>query len=180
MLNISLYLAINNYISWLSTWRFANLLYRCAAARIQIILTVAHVVEWKSLQTSPSVLDCSIWSPYHSIQYDLNHMYICTASVLYCSGQSPGRCSRYLTHLFPNSRWSLRMMASSLGDHGPCLICGLRWFRYLSRHCLPVRGAILTPMVDLIYSTCAVRSIIPFYVMVMHSLPVSIRIMSLY
>ena len=99
---------------------------------------------------------------------------------LYCSGQSPGRCSRYWTHLFPNSRWSLRMMASSLGDHGPCLICGLRWFRYLSRHCLPVRGAILAPMVDLIYSTCAVRSIILFYVMVMRSLPVSIRIMSLY
>ena len=87
-------------------------------------------------------------------------MYICTASILYCSGQSPGRCSRYWTHLFPNSRWSLRMMASSLADHGPCLICGLRWFRYLSRHCLPVRGAILAPMVDLIYITCAVRSIL--------------------
>ena len=166
MLIIPLYLAIDIYLSWLSTCRFANLLYRCAAAWIQRILTVAHVVEWKSLQTSPSVLDCSIWSPYHSIQYDLNHMYICTASILYCSGQSPGRCSRYWTHLLPNSRWSLHMMASSLGDHGPCLICGLRWFRYLSRHCLPVRGAILAPMVVLIYSTCAVRSIILFYVMV--------------
>ena len=103
LLNIPFYLAINNYISWHSTCRIADLLYRCAAtcycfpvgdcqARtpcewvwIHIILTVAHVVEWKSLQTSPSVLDCSIWSPYHSIQYDLNHMYICTASILYCT-----------------------------------------------------------------------------------------------
>jgi hypothetical protein len=42
-------------------------------------------------------------------------------------------------------------MTSSLGDHGPCLICGLRSFRYLSRHCLPVRGLILAPMVGLIY-----------------------------
>ena len=85
LLNIPFYLAIDIYLIWLSTCRFANLLYRCAAACycfpvggcqartpcewvwIQIILTVAHVVEWKSLQTSPSVLDCSIWSPYHSI-----------------------------------------------------------------------------------------------------------------
>ena len=85
VLIIPLYLAIDIYLSWLSTCRFANLLYGCAAVCycflvggcqaktpcewmwIQIILTVVHVVEWKSLQTSPSVLDCSIWSPYHSI-----------------------------------------------------------------------------------------------------------------
>ena len=131
------------------------------------------ICSW--LQYLISLSQHTIWLKSH-----IPYIYLCTASILYCSGQSPGRCSRYWTHLFPNSRWSLCMMASSLTDHGPCLICGLRWFRYLSRHCLPVRGAILEPMVGLIYSTCSVRSTILFYVMVMSSLPVSIRIMSLY
>ena len=65
------------------------------------------------------------------------------------SNHEPGRWCKYLHHLFLCSANRDISCWSSSFVQGVCLMSGFRWFKYLSRHCLPVRDCILTEMLTL-------------------------------